>query len=62
MTSRVGLGTSSSTWIQGRSVQCLEFRADVQTLLEGHVTRGNFFLQLATQIWVKKILQAPVEL
>ena len=28
----------------------------------GAVTRGNFFLQLATQIWVKKILQAPVEL
>ena len=26
------------------------------------VTRGNFFLQLATQIWVKKIFRAPVEL
>ena len=29
---------------------------------KGAVTRGNFFLQPATQIWVKKIFQAPVEL
>ena len=26
-------------------------------ILKDHVTRGNFFLQLATQIWVKKIFQ-----
>ena len=30
--------------------------------IKGAVTRGNFFLQLGTQIWVKKIFQAPVEL
>ena len=29
---------------------------------KGAVTRGNFFLQLVTQIWVKKVFQAPVEL
>ena len=35
---------------------------DLVRLIKGAVTRGNFFLQLVTQIWVKKILQAPVEL
>ena len=34
----------------------------VQASSQGAVTRCNFFLQLATQIWVKKIFQAPVEL
>ena len=30
--------------------------------IKGAVTRGNFILQLGTQIWVKKIFQAPIEL
>ena len=34
----------------------------VQLIAKGAVKRGNFFLQLATQVWVKKIFQAPVEL
>ena len=39
----------------------LKLRAE-KSACKGHVTRGNFFLQLGTQIWVKKIFQAPVEL
>ena len=40
----------------------LQQKRKKRSLTKGAVTRGNFFLQLATQIWVKKILQAPVEL
>ena len=35
---------------------------ELRTLLKAMSHEAIFFLQLATQIWVKKILQAPVEL
>ena len=39
-----------------------KYRLVLETeVTKGAVTRGNFFLQLATYIWVKKIFQAPVE-
>ena len=49
-------------FLNNKSIHSLRFNEiRWKIVAKGDVTRGNFFLQLGTQIWVKKILQAPVE-